>query len=316
MNKRIPMIPRDFYKISYFKNLLVALYCYAFFTLPAWASIWVLYADFTLLLKIALWTPLILLTGFGLNTFLWLAHEGGHLCLHKNKYMSMALAILHTTFLPNFMVVGFTVSHWDHHRYTNHQHDDPNYEIYLKYNNFFTRMFISLGDANRMYSRYVFQIALGKPLPFKYKLPFTDGELKAFAWLNIGWRLICTTAVVLLTVYYFLPMLMGYWLPIILVTRTYNGIRPYLEHTNTSIGAGRDSRSRTSWLWTLLEIGNNYHQEHHLYPKVPSYKLPALHDYLNAQNFYDDNDFADRSTFGVVKYAYSDARLPLKQESN
>ena len=51
----------------------------------------------------------------------------------------------------------------------------------------------------------------------------------------------------------------------------------YLEHAGTSRGLFRDTRSYAHPLYTRLFFGNNFHLEHHLYPAVPCYNLPAVH---------------------------------------
>jgi fatty acid desaturase len=66
-----------------------------------------------------------------------------------------------------------------------------------------------------------------------------------------------------------------------------SALQPYLEHTGTEVGIGRDAKSRTSLLYTFLYFGNNYHLEHHLYPGVPCYRLPAVHRWLKEKGFYD-----------------------------
>ncbi len=43
------------------------------------------------------------------------------------------------------------------------------------------------------------------------------------------------------------------------------GVTLYLEHADTTLEAGKKSLTRTSSLFTLLQIGTNYHNEHHMY---------------------------------------------------
>jgi beta-carotene hydroxylase len=65
-----------------------------------------------------------------------------------------------------------------------------------------------------------------------------------------------------------------------------SGLNPYQEH----IGTGREqvlrARTRTSPIFTLLMGGTNYHLEHHLYPRVPCWRLPGLHRWLRDTDWY------------------------------
>jgi fatty acid desaturase len=63
-------------------------------------------------------------------------------------------------------------------------------------------------------------------------------------------------------------------------------VRPYIEHAGTGVGLFQDARTYSSPLMTALFAGNNYHLEHHLYPSIPCYRLPALHRHLEAAGYY------------------------------
>jgi beta-carotene hydroxylase len=75
------------------------------------------------------------------------------------------------------------------------------------------------------------------------------------------------------------------------------GMTPYLEHADTVLEAGKNSRSRTSGLFKFLQIGTNYHNEHHMYPAIPCWRLPKVHKLLNAQGYYETNNIPDESSF-------------------
>jgi len=87
-------------------------------------------------------------------------------------------------------------------------------------------------------------------------------------------------------------------------------MRAYMEHAGTVPGQFHDSRSYTSPLYTLLFFGGNYHLEHHLYPAVPSYRLPALHRHLaslgvlQAANSPIEPSFFKAPRYTTSKYQY------------
>ncbi len=55
---------------------------------------------------------------------------------------------------------------------------------------------------------------------------------------------------------------------------------------------------RSPWSWDLLFLWSNYHLEHHYFPGVPAYRLPALRRAL--QPFFDRRGIASRSYWGLL----------------
>ena len=71
-------------------------------------------------------------------------------------------------------------------------------------------------------------------------------------------------------------------------------VRLICEHSGMPENAGAYALTRTTlarpWERFLLVPRNiHYHVEHHFYPSVPFYNLPALHDALMAQAGYREN---------------------------
>ncbi len=87
----------------------------------------------------------------------------------------------------------------------------------------------------------------------------------------------------------------------------------YVEHAGTEAKPGRVARSFSSQFWTVLFFGNNLHLEHHLYPNVPCYRLPALHAWLKEQGYFDRaGAYIEPSSAAVFKY--TSARYPYPLE--
>ncbi len=55
---------------------------------------------------------------------------------------------------------------------------------------------------------------------------------------------------------------------------------------------------RGSWLWDFVYIHSNYHLEHHYFPSVPCYNLPALQRAL--QPFYQKRGMRWQTYGGLV----------------
>jgi len=286
------------------------LYAFSLFVFPSVASLLLLHAAVPLWVKVPLILTFATLASFGLSICGYIGHEGGHICLHRNKYVSLALGILCSFPISRQFVLGFSASHWNHHGYTN-EANDPNLDIYKRFNTFWSRMLFSGAYASRRYAGYVRKMAKGQPLQFRYKLPFTTQELRCFAILNLAVHYISRLCFFSLLFFFPLETAIGYFLPLVIFA-FYNGVRPYIEHTETEQEEYKNSRTRSSWVWTLLEAGINFHQEHHLYPRVPMYRLRKLHYYLKEIGYFKpDQPNLDRGILSVFRHAFSNAALPV-----
>jgi fatty acid desaturase len=79
------------------------------------------------------------------------------------------------------------------------------------------------------------------------------------------------------------PMLV-WWLPALLVSEPVHFLIELPEHyacDRTLRDPTKNSRTvGGSWFSFWLTNGNNYHVEHHLYPKIPIHRLPILHQLI------------------------------------
>jgi beta-carotene hydroxylase len=305
-----PALPQSFYAIHTWHTAVLMLYACGLFVLPSVASILLLHSALPVWVKLPLILACATLASFGLTICLYIGHHGGHLGLHRNKYVSLALGIVGSFPISGQFVLGFSASHWNHHGFTN-EADDPNQEIYQRFQTFWSRMFLSGACASRRYRQYVWQMAQGQPLQFRYKLPFSTQELQRFARLNLAVHFISRLFFFSLLFLFPWATLIGYFLPLIMCS-LYNGVRPYIEHTDTAQDKDNNSRTRSSWVWTLLEAGENFHQEHHLYPRVPIYRLRKLHVYLRDIGYLKpDPPNLDRGILSIFRHAFANATLPV-----
>jgi beta-carotene hydroxylase len=290
----------------------MVLHAYAMYTIPAAAAYLVLVSALPVVAKILLIPPFAFLAGIGLHTIGYTGHEALHLNLHRNRFLGFALGLVVNSVIVGHYVVGFAVSHWNHHRFTNDE-NDPDHQLYADLRSLGRRLLFARARASSTYVRSTIKTAFGIDLGFKYKFPLKPWQLVFLAWENL---ILQTTALVValtLTWHFPLPMLACYWAPFV-VLYMYSGLRPFFEHAATDAGIPVDSRSRTSPLITFLEFGNNFHLEHHLYPNVPCYKLPRLHRELSALDFYKDNDVKlEPSFWKFAKYALSGSQYQTHQ---
>ncbi len=295
-------LPAKFHQINPVVTVLYLAHALAFFLGPAvvaFAIVDDLPASTPVRVGLAL--VLGLIGGHGMHLLTFVGHEGMHTNLHRNKYVSAALAVLFSSPVPFFFIVGFSMTHWKHHRFTG-QNIDPDVQIYSQYRNFVSRFFLARSGSVRIYMKNAVRMALGVDWPENTKLPFTEREMRWITRINIALGLSAVTVYALI---WHRSLWLGFTVMLIPYCAVYvfSAMRAYIEHTGTVPGRYRDSRSYISPIYTALFFGSNFHLEHHLYPAVPCYRLPALHEYLASQGLHEAaNAQIERSFVGALRY--------------
>ncbi|MDZ8226282.1 MULTISPECIES: fatty acid desaturase [unclassified Nostoc] len=280
-----PQIPQKWYRPSMIGTLAYIAYNLALYIVPAMLARMLLLLHLPLPLLILMTAPLIWLSAQGMLLFSWVGHEGFHLSLHRNKFVSALIGTFFASALPTYFETGAAISHWNHHRFTN-QASDPDCQIFQKFQNFWSRLLFARSTANFYYFINTVRMAFNLPLSYSYKFPFKSWSIVMLAWANIGFSLLWLVLYAAIAIYDPATAIVLMVLPGITMYAI-SALQPYLEHAGTKVGLGRDAKSQTSLLFTILYFGNNYHLEHHLYPGVPCYRLPALHRWLKEKGFYD-----------------------------
>jgi fatty acid desaturase len=62
------------------------------------------------------------------------------------------------------------------------------------------------------------------------------------------------------------------------------------------------------WLWDRVFLWSNYHLEHHYFPRVPCYRLPALRRAL--EPFFAAREVPSRSYAGLLRQWFAENRVP------
>jgi beta-carotene hydroxylase len=279
-----PSLPRELYQPNAAWSMLFVLSSVGTFLGFGFLAASVAGMDAPLWIRGLAVPPLILASQQGVHLMGWVGHEGIHLSLHRNRYVSIIVGCF-VSAMSLFVALGYGISHWNHHRFTN-QDSDPDVAIYPRLKTFWSRFFLARALAQRGYTRAIVTMALGRPLPFSYTFPFPAGVQRGLARLNLAFLLLWLGVYTALAVHAPFTTLFAVALPLLLVV-PFSGLRIYVEHAGTDIGIFRDSRSYVSALYTVLFFANNYHLEHHLYPTVPCYNLPAVHRLLKRHGDYD-----------------------------
>ena len=259
-------------------------------------------------LRIVIVPFLVLASGQGAHLLGFAGHEGIHVMLHRNKWVSTLLGAFASA-ATAFPALGYGVAHWNHHRYTN-QASDPDSALYPQFRTFWARFFFARSIGTRSHMRNLFRMAAGRPLPLGYRLPFTIREQQILAVLNLSFLTFWFTLYVVIAYQAPTMALFAIGLPL-LALLPMSGLRGYVEHAGMGLGMFRDSRSYTHPLYTTIFFGNNYHLEHHVYPGVPCYNLPQVHRILVAGGYYARWGSAIDATFvGPFLTATSRAQYP------
>lgn len=83
---------------------------------------------------------------------------------------------------------------------------------------------------------------------------------------------------------YRIDIMILYFVPLFLWANVVNRVRSMAEHIGTA-NSHELNATRTiipTWIerFCIVPYGVSYHLEHHLFPSVPGYALPTLHEHL------------------------------------
>jgi beta-carotene hydroxylase len=306
----IPRLPAEFHRKSPIGAVGLIVYMLSLFTVPTILNYYIImYSNLSLTWQVVLCAPLFLLSGQSFHLMGWIGHDGFHFTLHKNRYVSAMLALIFSSMTIIFFEIGMAMDHWSHHRFAN-TGKDPDFRLLGYYKTFLARLFLQRSRANQHYFKRAMSLAFGRPLApelLNIKLPFPLIAFRIMAWINIA--LVVSWLWVYITINHYFPNFL--WIGIIvpgLIGTMLSGLRSFMEHSDTAVGDYLDTRSRTHWLFTVIEYGGNYHLEHHLYPAIPQWRLPKVHHWLKENGYF--NNLPDTSVLdpSLAVYRYAGSR--------
>ena len=222
------------------------------------------------LLKIPLW----LLAASGVMGLIQLGHETWHHNLFRSRWADRlfgeALSVLvGIAYLP------LRHDHLAHHRWSRTPRDPDAYNAGRR----------SPGLLLLFYA----VVALGLPLSliyFNVLYPlqhFDRAALRRHALVLLAYAAGYAALFAALARNDLLGLALEVWLVPILVASPLNGLKSIADH-HANVWRGdrfhTATTARSNRLVTFLWCGLNYHLDHHLFPHVPGYNLPALHHHL------------------------------------
>ena len=299
---------REMHRPSVLGTLVFMLYACMMYFGVAYLIYLVASSSLFFLMKIIMLVPLYILCAGGLRLMGNLGHDGTHFSLHHNKVVSTLIGCFFSSSVIGFTEMGFAVSHWYHHRYTN-QLLDPDvihYSKFPKSEGFLKRLFLAFPSRIPHYYLNTIKMAIGKPLSYDCKLAFNAQTIKILSFLNIVFSIFWLSVYITITIYNPLLGVASIWLPNIIALLG-NSFTVFIQHAGTTQERLYNSRSLISPMTTVLYFGGNYHLEHHLYPGIPMYRLPALHCLLKEQGVYNQQEkvHLDSVPFAELAHAWS-----------
>lgn len=307
-----PRLPREWYRHSLLGTATFLGYAVVLFAVPATAAGVLSVADGALWWRVPAILSLLMIAQQGLHDLGISGHEGFHFLLHRNKYVSVLLGMFFSSMVILFMEIGIATSHLKHHRHTN-QADDPDSQLFARFDTFWRRLFLARINTNRVYIRNAIQMARGS-VPEDRFLPFADRELVWLARLQVLLVGLWVALYVALLVRWPLPALVGVGGAHVAVFLM-SGLRPYIEHAGTRDDAYGHSRSYCSPILTAAFFFNNLHLEHHLYPGIPCYRLGRVHRLLSEIGFFEASGAVVEPGFwGAFRALRGDSPYPHAKE--
>ena len=233
-----------------------------------------------------------------------LMHEAAHYRFFKNRTLNEWIPDVLAAWPVMFTVDGYRRNHLAHHQNTNTD-DDPDWVVKLG-----SAAFTFPQKAWALFKHLAgYVIGVQTILDLRQILPRVsknDRSTPRYKVLRLGFY---AAAVVICAVLHILPQLLLYWIvPFLTMLFLFQHIRSVSEHFGSHIDYSDEldsTRTVIPYLWErafFCPHNINYHLEHHLYPGVPFYNLPKLHETLMRNPYYRAKAHVTRGySTGVVK---------------
>lgn len=221
-------------------------------------------------MRLAAWAAV----GFFVNGLILLWHDAWHRTLFSNETANdLAGHALSWLFFTSFSASRH--AHIQHHRFNRTAEDPDAYNAGKK--------------SAQLYSQYYFVIFFGwlfTPLHFNLEYPAKfygpkallkhAGEMLVYGFLYTATYIALRKANLLDTAFWF-------WVVPVAAASPWMGLKSVSDHYRNTWRGDRFHTAttvRSNALVTYAWNGLNYHLEHHLYPGLPGYRLPAVHKHL------------------------------------
>jgi fatty acid desaturase len=242
------------------------------YLLSAGAAIWLTREFHTGLWAYLACAPLYLLAAASLHGISLFTHEAVHGMLSGHPWWNRTLGIACAQpVLQNYS--AYKVLHLEHHNHLGQEGDPDHYANYTSW----TWLEFAM-HWGRLVIGYPFYIIAIPILGFRHATP------SARRWIVFE---VCLLTVLAACAIKWIPwhwLLQGWLIPMLLINTLVN-IRGMSQHTFLEHQADPVLGTRsilTNRVTAFFMCNENYHLEHHLYPGIPWYNLPLVHEALRA----------------------------------
>jgi fatty acid desaturase len=286
---------RQFHERSAWRHLLVAARQFLLLAVCTWGLV-----RFTHPLA---WVPLSVVQGFTVFNFTVLLHEVVHgaVFARRRPRVERWLGFLYA--VPSgISATQFTRWHLDHHaELGSGEHDPKRHHLSPKINARWYKLLYATPALFPIYFRAARREAAAYPPEVRARIAVERrvsmaAHLAAFGllvWLA-GWPAAARA--------YAVPVFV-----VFPVAFTLNRLGQHYD-IEPSDPARWTTLVRGNWFWDTVFLNSNYHLEHHYFPGVPFYRLPALQRAL--EPFYERHRMPWRSYGGLVRGWLVDNRAP------
>ena len=254
---------REFHRKSAARHLLVTVRQFAILAAATWGLI-----RFE---NPLIWVPLAIVQGFTVFNFTVMLHEVVHhtVFAQRRPRAERFLALLYAT--PSGISASqFTRWHLDHHAELGSDEDDPKRaHLSPKRNKRWYKLLYCTPMLFPIYFRAARRESAGYPpelqrqIAWERKLSLgTHLAAIALLWYFFGFYAALRTSII--PVFFVFP-----------VAFTLNRLGQHYDIDPTD-PAKWGTLMKGSWFWDFAYLNSNYHLEHHYFPGVPFYRLPAL----------------------------------------
>ena len=207
-----------------------------------------------------------------LNAFYLLSHEGHHHLLFRRAALNHAANILLCVPLLH-SPSAYRVLHELHHRFLGGPGDPDEYRNYSGSARVrWLLQWVRLTIGTLVYMPLIPVVAWRRATPHERRYIAAE-----YAGMIAVWSIVFAVVP--------LRALLQVWLVPGILVGYVSAVRALAQHALTDpedpLLASRSVRSNR--IVSFLLLNENYHLEHHLFPEVPSYNLPRLHDLLRAR---------------------------------
>lgn len=221
--------------------------------------------------------PLMFVQGY-LVAFLFMAvHEAAHKTVFRSRHLNLLLGHLSALAIA-LPYEGYTLFHWDHHRFTQDPQRDPEL-VTATIPSSDTRLAIAYTGIVQLTNRIV--ALFRRAFSGQAVAPWIPDNKRAMVVLEARAYVLIYLLVLLASVALSTPVLLWTWFIPLFLGQLF--LRPYLyaEHTGCERTRSAYENTRTTYTGEVVKWfawNMPFHVEHHAYPSVPFHALPKLNE--------------------------------------